>query len=738
MPKCFARLSYQEIRLVADTHTKVNYMQKCLIFLAVLFSTSVWSGLDWNPYVMTHERFVHLSSEDKEQVIIKTMEMIVEMEGKYRKAVVHNQPNKELYEQYMVLVQKLQNLLISEAYAGDVDEKFIKRAQQFNSLLTLLKTEACIYAGYVSKLVNGRCTSPSLLVGKPGSKEAKIKAAYLDTANANANKSGKCAGPAKISCNPVIFGFKQVGKSVPFCVNTSPSEAHNAAYECMKVALSDNKEDALTDSKAKRLDNLKDALSDSTAAGEFNKVHGFIFKTCMCGDTGLNPAYTKYMKPHRTCFGMLNTLSSIDSKECSPLKSQTSLDAFGDEWKNYYGASSFEKQDATREVGFDTVYKDILSKPEMQRLCSPNPDGGDENEDEDETEGIECTPDCQKETVDGKEVVYCTVTTITSKKKVDGKIVKSEVKEFKEVKVLLEQGKTEVTYEGKDGQTYVCAAKAPEATDEVLKCELSADYADPKKPIITLKFINLKKDQKEPAISWAGDGTVDAKDPKIFNATATKEAKSLVATFTPEGAAPAAKATDDKKAAGKKEDAKPAAAGAAPNSCPISVQIPEDQDDGEKYEITTSLAPYQPADVMVKVLAVVTLPEGKTLPADYEIVWIRKGYKGPKAEVKKEEPTNVAVDTNGPAVVVKPPTEPAGEPPVARGGPGAKEATIDETRTPEVYSTCAQLLDDAKKSVAESCQEIPAMQAPTAPAGPAPRPPVFMTPSYNTRTMGIQ
>lgn len=738
-------------------------MQKCLIFLAVLFSTSVWAGsLDWNPYVMTHERFVHLSSEDKEQVIIKTMEMIVEMEGKYKKAVVHNQPSSEQLEKYVLLLKKLQSLLISEAYAG-VDEKFIARAKKFNDLRVSLGDNACIYGGYISKLVDGRCVSPGMISKTSKSKnDIAIRAAYFTAANENANKSGKCEGPTKISCNPVIFGFKKVADNVPFCVNTSPSEAHNAAFECMKEALSDKKSN-LTDSKDTRLGNLKAALGDSTASVEFDKAHRFLFRTCMCDDNqGLNSAYVKYMKPHRTCFGMLNTLSAIDSKECSALKSQTSLDAFGEKWKDYYGSTSFKKEAATREVEFDSVYKGILAKPEMQQLCGAQtpPAGGDEED----TEGNECSTDCKKETVDGKEVVYCTVSTITSKKKVDGKIVTTVVKDFKKVKLLLEAGKTKLTYEAKEGgATYECDVEAPKS-DETLSCKLSANYdADPKKPIITLTFENLKEGQK-PVVSWAGEGTVDKNDDKIFNATATDEAKELIATFTVEGAAtPDTKKTDnadpkktedkkddkkddkknDKKTDGEAAPATTATAAAGPNSCPITIQIPKKDDDDAGYDISTSLAPYQPADVTVKVLAVVKLPEGKTMPADYEIVWIRKGYKGPKAAEVKPPTLNVEQDSNAEASTTSnttTTTTTTTEVPFAQGGPGNKEANVDETRMTEVYSTCAQLLNSAKKSIKESCQVIPVLEAPKPPVnyGPARQPPMFMTPSYNTRTMGIQ
>jgi hypothetical protein len=723
-------------------------MQKCLIFLAVLFSTSVWASPDWNPYVMTHERFVHLSSEDKEKVIIQTMEIIVEMEGTTKKAVVQNQPNKEKLEQYLVLVNKLQNLLINNAYAKD-DKTLAQLIGDFNQLRKDLGTTACIYAGYISKIVTGRCVSPGLISAKTQVEPDKsIRAAYIAAANENALKSGKCEGATKISCNPVIFGYKKVDKAIPFCVTTSPTEAHNAAFSCMKEVLTDNKDKTLTDSKTFRLENLKAAMADKASAKAFNEGQSFLFKTCMCGNKELNEAYVGYMKPHRTCFGMINTLREIDYKECSALKEDKSpFNEFAKNWQTYYA-----KKTATRDNEFDKAYKGVLATAEMQQLCAPPTPATDT-----EAEGIECSPDCKK---DEKGAIYCSVTTITSKTKGDdGKIVKTVVTEFKEAKLLLANGENKLTYEAKEGgATYVCDAKAPN-TEEKLECKLTANYADKEKPIVTLEFTGLKKGQEGPkTITWAGPGAV-TKDNKVFNAIATAEAVDLIATFTPDAvAAPAAAKTTDAKntadtkaaAAEKKDETKTenkdetktadqAKAASSDNSCTLKIQIPAETDGDKKvYKISTSLAPYQPADVMVKVLAAVTLADGQTLPADYEIVWIREGYKGAKPEVKADPTVNVAGDTNGTKDETATTATPATEPPVAKGGPGAKDASIDETRMVEVYSTCAQLLDGAKKQVDKSCQQIPVLAPPQPSSGPARPGPIFMTPSYNTRTMGIQ
>lgn len=703
-------------------------MQKCLIFLTMLFSVSVWAGLDWNPYVMTHERFVHLSAEEKEQVIIKTMEAIVEMEGKYRKAVVQNQTKLELYEKYMVLVKKLHDILINEAYAGPSDsivhKKFIQRAGAFTALLNELKEDACIYAGYVSKLVNGRCTNPALLNGKKGTTDERIKAAYLNVSNENGSAPGKCGGTTRISCNPVIFGYKQNANGVPFCVKTSPNEAHNAAYECMKLALTPNKKTSLTDAFETRKTKLADAMVSSASA--FKNVHGFIFKTCVCGGTGLNEVYTEYMRPHRTCFGMLNTLRAIGS-ECSPLTSQTAVDAFSGQWNNYFGSNTgFEKQIATKEVPFDRVYKDALSKLEKSNLCSEAPAN-----DDDDKESTECSTECKKEKdKDGKESVFCTVSSITVKKKVDGKIVTSEVKEFKEVKLLLEAGKTQLTYEGEDGQKYVCDDLKADDDDEEEQLGCSLTKSDDKaNPVVTLTFTGLKKDQKEPKITWSGaDGAVDAKDPKIFNAKATSEKKTLIATLTVEGAAPAAAtatATTDKDKAGT------TAAAADPISCPADIG---GDDGGAKYTIKTEMDPPGPAEITVKVKAVVKASVGK-MPDNYMIVWVRTGYKGPEEAPKKPETSVRAPDAGAevsPPAATEPPKH---EVPEKAGTP---ESTIDEPRVQTKYDACAELRDDKNKVVDTSCQTVPPLAGPKPNYGPVAPPPAFTTPAYNTRTMGVQ
>ena len=743
-------------------------MQKCLIFLTLLFSMSLWASPDWNPYYMNHERFVHLSAQEKEQVVVKTMEMIVEMEGKYRKAVVNHESSKEILQKYTHLLKTLNSLLISDAYADEIDPAFHKLAKDFSSLLSELKTDGCIYAGYVSVLVNGRCSSPNLL--SPNSKNAaiikKIKAAYL-TKTSQANT--KCGGTKKISCNPVVFGYQKNSSKVPFCVNTSPDESHNAAYECMKLALNE-KGSAGTDSKEVRLNYLTAAMSDKTTASAFNEAHKFIYRTCVCGDTELNSAYKEYMKPHRTCFGMLNTLREIKSQECAPLQTEAFKSSFGDQWMNYFGSSSFKKQDSTKNVVFDDNYGQLLSSNSLKTMCGieddkPERDPATEN-------GEVCEAPCKIEKDGDKEVVICTISKITITK--EGNQTVLTEKDFETAKLPLEAGKKELTFKSKSGTEHVCKVEDPRDDDKdkgALSCTLSKSGDDSKNPVIVLTFNNLKEGQDIPKITWKGaQGEVDKDDQTKFNAIATDKVQKLVATFVPpasENATPKTSSATAKAAAAAVGSASPgsataveaavnAAEAAVANSCPFDVV---DDKSGKTYTIKTTPSPDGP--VTVKVDAEVTVTGGDTkLPAEYQIVWIRKGFKGPKAEEKKEkkdEPTKKMGDSKPEPTTTTTKVEKTEEElkkeeeekkkaeadkeanaPFAEGEKGSSTASVTETKYTEKYDTCAQLLDEKQNKVADSCSEIPPVSLPQNPGGGANRPPQFLSPSYNTRTMGIQ
>ena len=128
-------------------------MQKMLIFLLALISLSIQARANWNPYSMNHERFVHLSEEDKRAVIISTMELMVELESKYQHEVKTTGFSFERFQKYVHVIQKFQNLIFNNAYAAASPESIIaltKLADQFSDLLNTLGTNGCVIGGYVS------------------------------------------------------------------------------------------------------------------------------------------------------------------------------------------------------------------------------------------------------------------------------------------------------------------------------------------------------------------------------------------------------------------------------------------------------------------------------------------------------------------------------------------------------------------------------------------------------------
>ena len=131
-------------------------MQKCLFIVLALFSLSVQAWANWNPYSMDHERFVHLTDMEKRAVVISTMEFMVELESKYNKEVTSSGHSPERFQKYVLMMQKLENFLISSASAAASttpdkgEQKLTDLAGKFSKLLTTLCKKGCIYGGYIS------------------------------------------------------------------------------------------------------------------------------------------------------------------------------------------------------------------------------------------------------------------------------------------------------------------------------------------------------------------------------------------------------------------------------------------------------------------------------------------------------------------------------------------------------------------------------------------------------------
>lgn len=712
-------------------------MKNYLFFFLALISFSVHARANWNPYNMNHERFVHLSEDDKRAVIISTMELMVELESKYQKEIVSSGFSTERLQKYVKVLQKFQNLILGNAYA-DTTATLTGLAGQFAELLKTLGSEGCIYGGYVSKmgLSNGKkfCRHPSTMrTSDP--KEAAIKKAYLT--------SKSCIVPSNISCNPVVFGYQDVAGTTPICVqttNTVKPHGHNVSYECMKKALAEPNKD-------ERLAVVTKAMAENKDA--FNKVHSFIFRTCACkDDTGINKAYAAYIKPHRTCYGMINTLRALNTDECGQLTKIVPEADFASDWAKYFGSAAvFPTLEPDRSATYDTVFGGLMSKPAVQAIC----------------DGVTTTPEVPVVVTPEEPVVVvdppkedkkswlCKTTCKTQEivpPATAGKILCSITQAGWEV---IKAGTTEAVF--------------TDAAAELSSLEFEVDKAEPAK--VPVKMKDEKQEAQECPVTMADEVagptcTIavvdDEKDPTKSKATVTfaglKEKEEAIPTWT--GGTPTAELPNEvtvTKVKGAVTDLKvvflikdaTVVEGAPELSCPGQVPaLPEDEDPATPVYTIEATAEKEETTT-VKVNALVTIDKEdktKALPAGFKISWTRKGDGVSKLvvpEKKDEKSAGVGdTDTNGDEVKVD--VAPVTEGEVATG------ETITENKVAEPYETCASLIDDKGASVAgPSCVTIPKAEEkkdqnpynnPNPNQGTQP-PPVFMFQPKNTATFGF-
>jgi hypothetical protein len=183
-------------------------MQKFLCLMLLCFSLFSEAKAITNPYLMSQEKFVHLSAEEKRKIIIKTMESMVELEAMYAKEIRTSGIQSSKLKEIVSLLKHLKNFLISDAVAAD----FGTMGKNFSDLLEKKKDKACIFGGWISEVIkdkNGNivCVHPAFAIDK------QIRDAYKSNA-------GTCASTTAITCNPMVFGFKKAEGKKLFCVET--------------------------------------------------------------------------------------------------------------------------------------------------------------------------------------------------------------------------------------------------------------------------------------------------------------------------------------------------------------------------------------------------------------------------------------------------------------------------------------------------------------------------------------
>lgn len=274
-------------------------MFKSAIFFIMTFVMCLSAGA--RTLVRTHEDFVHLSEYEKNQHIIKVMELVVELESKYKFETKKYGYSQERFEKFQRAISKISDIFFQNAYATNSvrSEDWTGIASSFEQLLNnpqVTDRNRCIFAGWISETYQ---SGGKTYCGHP-SRMSRARAGYPTP------PSGCGQNNNKIQCNPVIFGYKKVSDHSLFCVSTDNS-AENSSLQCMKKSLGLVTEDG-ADPTADRLASLRSNLSSNPEV--FTNVQEFVYRTCVCDSTHerFNSAYQSAIRPHRTCLGLMNMI----------------------------------------------------------------------------------------------------------------------------------------------------------------------------------------------------------------------------------------------------------------------------------------------------------------------------------------------------------------------------------------------------------------------------------------------
>ena len=359
-------------------------------FLLALMTILFGLKIEASTHILTHEQFSHLSDAEKNNFIIKTMEFMVELESKSKK----NDKTYVYNQKYSQILKEMQNLFfINSAHASETTKNsWDKNAKDFINLSSKYNPKKeCISAGWITERLDNQstCRIPD---------------------------ENKCdsQGKEKVSCNPIIFGYKTlVGKTL-FCVDAG-DEKQNSSFHCMEAALG-LKTPPEGDLKSMRLTYIKHKLLEPSNKDLFSKLQQFIYKTCVCENSE--------NRPHKSCYSMMNMIAEtitcnerpsapIDVKIFEKLKSHF-------EKKHISGTNLSEVDDH-----FELFIKGIRGGPstEYSLICGETTPPLPVHQTK-----FSCTASCKKNTPDS-ETMTCSIIQSTTKNG-SGSSKKPEVKTF--------------------------------------------------------------------------------------------------------------------------------------------------------------------------------------------------------------------------------------------------------------------------------------------------------------------
>ncbi len=310
--------------------------------------------------LMSHEKFVHLSYEDQKKIVIATMELVVEMESKYKHQVKTSGFDAERFRKYTEFMKAVSNLFFPEAHAATRNTSYGQYLQELD--LITRENGRCIYGGWISSMVGDFCTHPT---------ESPFKNQYQA-------ERGCEDGRRKITCNPAIFGFKDVTATPKtlFCVPAGVGQSDNSSRDCMQKALGLIPEDGASPPRDRMRDMISGIVGNPNAA---NRVFNFLIKACACDanqSRQISDHYANYMRPHQTCYSLLRMMSeTILNDECT-IKNQI-LDSDHQSFLRYINTTLSTEQ--IRSSNVTNLYKEkvdqFVSRSDFRAICNVPPPG---------------------------------------------------------------------------------------------------------------------------------------------------------------------------------------------------------------------------------------------------------------------------------------------------------------------------------------------------------------------------
>jgi hypothetical protein len=273
----------------------MKYFCKLLLIVTILLTGISASASQYVDGIT----FLNLSFDSKVKMIKEAQIMASKMEQLQNTAT-----KKKKYYSYLNF---LSNLLINSANADHINKKNL-----------------CIYAGWLSMIVKGKCTHPLNIVDSKDLNQEDNE--LLSKITSNLFSGGKlinkkdykdhanCGGTDQILCSPDLFGIdpNSKGGDKPFCVKEGNQNPYNASFACLKKVqdLKPEQQKTVYEGIVKRV-----TKSELEGNGESNLIQMFklYYDVCMCkgGNNYINPKYAEDMFSSRTCYAWLKQTENI-------------------------------------------------------------------------------------------------------------------------------------------------------------------------------------------------------------------------------------------------------------------------------------------------------------------------------------------------------------------------------------------------------------------------------------------